>query len=383
MRPAILLLTLALLGGCSGGGSTAPAVDPPPPTTGGDPGTPTPPPVARSFVWTDDAWVQAVPDWGSPVRLSLPAPVDAIAFDNMTAIGAFGTHNGGHIEGMDHIWLHISPDLPVRSWAAGTVTSIVDMGGGGGAHEYFITIDYGQGLVGKHMEVETPLVTVGQQVAAGEPVAIGLPWREWRSAEFMLMDQNRAQETGYGVHTAVSPFDYLNAGDQAALLERYRAVVTPAFSLGLPYGDSKPWEPRLTNRHILHRLHRGTLMGEWLLADRGWSVPEPVYFDMLTVLDVSNEFGHFQRFAMLDEALYGPGGGDEGTWELTSPGHIIFHGQRTLYALYVLDESGERAQLRIQWQEGSWPAALGPDAALYVERRPVPRREDAHDLGLM
>ena len=102
---------------------------------------------------------QPVPFWGSPVRLALPVPVAAIILGPGGGLGAFGGHQGGHTEGLNHVWIPTAPGTTVRSWADGTVTKIEAMGPrspGSAVHEYFITIDYGQGLAGKHLDWSLP-----------------------------------------------------------------------------------------------------------------------------------------------------------------------------------------------------------------------------------
>src|SRR5207248_11737262 len=109
-----------------------------------------------------------------------------------------------------------------RSWAAGTVAVVEDRGPiGPTAHEYFITVDYGQGLVGKHLDVTLPLVKVGDKVKEGDPIANGT------SAEIMLIDNNRSdgERTGGLYGSPVSPFDYLRPEVKAALMARVLAEV--------------------------------------------------------------------------------------------------------------------------------------------------------------
>jgi len=378
---ATIVLAGTLLLGCGGdSGQVVPASlnEPPPPP-------PPPPPTVQVFPWVDGAWTQEVPAWGSPVRLSLPVPLEKLDLTDQAAIGGFGIHAGGHLEGLDHIWMHVQADAVVGSWADGTVTAIEDMGpAGDGLREYFVTIDYGQGLIGKHMEVQTPLVSVGQQVREGDPVAIGLPWRELRSAEFSLYDRNRANETGYGVTGAVSPFDYLKPGPKATLVERYvLEIADPHFRSGRSLGDSRIQEPFLTNRHILHPFHRGTPVGEWLLSNRGWMDPDPLYFDILTILDQHNPYGRFQVFGMMDENLFGPSAAQEGMWAMEGTEGIVFRGSRTFYGRFRVDESDVRARLLLEWREDGFPEAITEQAAIYVERAPIPRREDAWRLGRM
>ncbi|MCX5761293.1 MAG: hypothetical protein NTW72_07290 [Gemmatimonadetes bacterium] len=104
---------------------------------------------AKPVTWVNDVWTQPVPSWGSPVRLGLPVALGDILLGGAGSIGAFGGHQGGHVEGLNHVWIPTRLGIPVRSWAAGKVTKIEDMGSRGtpdGLHEFFITIDYGQGL---------------------------------------------------------------------------------------------------------------------------------------------------------------------------------------------------------------------------------------------
>ena len=50
-------------------------------------------PVATKVViWTDNAWTQPIPAWGSPVRLNLPVPLASIVLTGAGGLGAFGAH---------------------------------------------------------------------------------------------------------------------------------------------------------------------------------------------------------------------------------------------------------------------------------------------------
>lgn len=97
---------------------------------------------------------QPVPPHGSSVRLNLPVPVDKIVFSELGGIGGFGVHQGGHCEGLDHIWLHVEEGIPIGSWADGEVMDVrpsgdIELG------ELAITIRYDDGLWGYHGEVAT------------------------------------------------------------------------------------------------------------------------------------------------------------------------------------------------------------------------------------
>jgi len=331
--------------------------------------------------WVDGAWVQPVPNWGSPVRLNLPVPIDSIVLGPSGGLGFFGAHEGGHVEGLDHVWIPLKPGTVVGSWADGTVLDIQLIDG-----EYYIDIDYGQGLVGKHQVVTRPLVSVGQHVKAGDPVAMAL------TAEFNLVDYNRTD----GVRTSetggsnVSPFDYLKPDVQAALIARHvNEVVNPYFAAGSVAGNSRPWEPNLTNKLLDHADHRGTFLGEWLCTNKGWSVVDPLYYDVMTIHDVTNAYGHFQHIDLEDTAGAPPGGSAlaDGTWVPgDSAGKFIMSmspGGPVYYARYAVDESGPRAKLTIQWQLGSYPTSITSNAAVYIERKNVYLGLDAQELGLI
>ena len=344
-------------------------------------------PVAtRPVAWVENAWTQPVPPWGSPVRLNLPVPLSSIVLGSAGGLGAYGAHEGGHVEGLNHVWIPTITGTVVRSWAAGTVTKIEDMGDvGSGHHEFFITIDYGQGLVGKHMDVFVPLVKVGDVVKEGDPVAQGT------SAETMLTDMNRTdgERTGGTTGSMVSPFDYLREDVKAALIARHIAeAVEPFFRKGAEAGNGRPWEPFLTNKMLFHADHRGTIAGEWVLSNKGWRVVDPLYYDIMTIFDVTNAYGHFQRIEAGDHDWSMPGNKNHtvGTWQAgDAPGRVIFtlDTRQTYYGLFAVDESSGRAKLTIEWKTGTYPAALSSSAAVYVERAPIYVYGDAQQLGII
>lgn len=369
--PGQLLIAVAVVAAACGGDATT-GVEMPVPT--------------RPVAWTDNVWTQAVPSWGSPVRLNLPVPLSSIVLTDPYGLGAFGAHEGGHTEGLNHVWIPTTPGTIVRSWAAGRVTKIEDMGDrGDGTREYFITIDYGQGLVGKHQDVTTPLVKLGDTVREGDPVAAA------PSAEFNLIDNNRSdgERTGGIMGSPVSPFDYLRDDVKAALVARYLAeVVEPYFKTGRSVGTMRPWEPFLTNKMLFHADHRGTVAGEWILVNKGWTVVDPVYFDVMTIFDVTNTYGHFLRFEAEDHDWSMPGSKSDitGAWQSgDGPGKIIFTQDRgtTWYGLFTVDESSGRAKLTLEWTQGSYPTSLSANAAVYVERAPIYLGGDAQQLGIM
>jgi len=363
-----------LLGSCGGSSSTS---------SEGGPGP------ARPVAWVEGAWTQPVPAWGSPVRLDLPVPLERIVLGPGGGFGAFGAHQGNHVEGLNHIWIPIATGTTIGSWAEGTVTRIEDMGDrgtGDGQREYFITIDFGRGLIGKHLDVDVPLVAVGDKVGRGQPVASG------PTAEFMLVDEKRSDGERFENGSPVSPFDYLRDEVKAAVIARHVAeVVKPYYEQGQAAGNSRPWEPYLTNMMLYHQDHPGSLAGEWILVNKGWKTPDPRYYEVLAFFDVENEYGRFQRFEAMDHDWSAPDNKKSatGSWQPgDEPGKVVFSlrgnvaQDGTYYARYRVDESGERAKLILEWQKGNYPAAITDGAAVYVERTATYLWNDTHQLGL-
>jgi hypothetical protein len=344
----------------------------------------------RPVAWVENAWTQPVPSWGSPVRLDLPVPLGSIVFGPAGGFGAFGAHEGGHVEGLDHIWIPTAAGTPIRSWADGTVTRIEDMGDrgeGNGKHEFFITIDYGQGLIGKHLDADVPLVQVGSKVRQGDLVASG------PSAEFMLSDKNRSDGVRSDQGSMVSPFDYLKDDVKAAVVARQISdVAVPYFKSGKTAGNSRPWEPYLTNKLIFHKAQSGTVAGEWILSNKGWDIPDLVYFDVMTIFEVANEYGSYRRFEVMDYDWSKPGNkkNGSGTWTPgDESGRIVFtlagstQSNGTYYALYKIDETSGRAKLTIEWKKGSYPDTITLNAAVYTERSTTFLSDDARKIGIL
>jgi hypothetical protein len=348
--------------------------------------TPTAPQPLQPVAWVDGVWTQPVPSNGSPVRLNLPVPLSTIDLAATGGFGAFGAHMGGHVEGLNHIWIPTTTRT-IRSWAAGTVTQILDQGPrnpSGSVHEWFIRIDYGQGLVGDHLDVDFPKVTVGQTVKEGDIIA------DAPSAEFKLTDNRRTdgERSGGSTGASVSPFDYLRDDVKAAVAARYvNEVVTPFFTTGKSIGTQRPWEPLLTNKMLFHNEHKGTLIGEWIMISKSWNVVDPLYYDVMVLFDVSNSYGHFLNVEMEDHDWSLPGNKNHisGTWQSEGPGKIILTLERgaPLYGLYSVDESSGRAKLTLELKLGSYPTSITPNAAVYTERGAVYLGLDAQQLGIV
>ncbi len=334
-----------------------------------------------------DGITYTLPEGASPLRLSLPASVEDIFYNNKTGIGGFGLHAGGHKEGLDHVWIELKVGTPVRSWADGTVTDI-ELSGDIEAGEYHITIDYGQNLIGIHMEIENALVNVGDLVSRGQVIGYGMSYDpEQSSGEISLVDLGRTDGVKYGEHGVyVSPFDYLENSEKRELVAAYKEHVLEPFENGQSENISimfKPYQPYLTNQLFLHRTNIGKLSGEWYLATK-WEVGYPN--DLLTFIEADNPY--YQGNVVLSEDDE-TGGGDP--WNINGTFEVDYENGRIkmtnrygpiYYGIFEIDDSGDRAKLKIEYQEESYPTHFTDNALNYIERTNLSRREDAVQLGV-
>ncbi len=333
-----------------------------------------------------DGFTYTLPATASPLRLSLPADIEDIFYSDKTGLSGFGLHSGGHIEGLDHVWMELRPGTPVKSWADGVVES-VGVSGDVAVGEIHIAINYGQNLIGVHMEIDTPYVEVGDTVLRGQEVGIGMSFdSEQSSAEMALIDRGRSDgvQSGHG-GVYVSPYDYLEDSEKQKLVEAYkRYVIEPYQQTGS--ADTwvfEPYQPYLTNRLFLHEGNEGRLTGEWYLLSEAWRTGGPP--DILTFIEADNPWftGNVVRGAD-DE-----GEGRmriKGTFEVDSPGRrliIMDENGTTYYGIFEIDDTGDRATLTIEYRQGIYPDGFTTEAVTYTERAHLSRREDASLLGVL
>jgi len=345
---------------------------------GGYVSTAHPDPETDNITWT-------LPDGASPVRLSLPASVEDIFYSEETGITGFGVHAGGHVEGLDHVWIKLKPGTPVRSWADGVVTNI-ELSGDVEAGEYHITIDYGQNLIGVHMEMENWVVDVGDSVSRGQVIGYGMNFGQGAlSAEFSLIDLGRTDGVRYGDKGVyVSPFDYLENSEKQELVSAYKERVLEPYARGENENVSGlfyPYQPYLTNQLLLHQGNPGKLTGEWYLTSK-WESGYPN--DLLTFIEADNPYYKGNVVLANDDE----GEGEwciNGTFEVDYENgrlKMVDEGGTVYYGIFEIDEFGERARLRIEYREGSYPENFSENALEYIERTNLSRRMDAVELGV-
>lgn len=337
---------------------------------------------------TTDGFTSILPPEASPLRLTLPCSLDDLFCSPESGPGGFGVHAGGHIEGLDHVWIEIREGVPAGSWANGTVLDI-QLSGDEEHGEYHIYIDYGQNLVGVHMEVATPLVEVGDYVERGQPVGYGMSFFEGvASAELGLVDLGRTDGVpSWGGGVNVSPYDYLEDEVKLALVEAYKAHMIEPYTLNL-YEPLMlhPYQPYLTNNLFLHEGNEGRLTGAWYLVSAPW---EPVYpNDLLTFVEADNPY-YTGNVVMATDDRDDYGRADWNIWGTFEVDYeagrirMVSEGPTTYYGIFEIDESGWRAVLRIQYRMHDYPQEWTDEALYYVERGVNGRRGDAVELGVL
>lgn len=331
-----------------------------------------------------DNLTYTLPTGASPIRLSLPAETSDIFYGPKNGLVGFGLHAGGHIEGLDHVWIELKAGVPVKSWADGRVLDVRKNG-----EEYHITIDYGQSLTGVHMEIIKSYVKKGQKVKRGQKIGLGMSYDpEQSSAEFQLIDKGRTDgiDVGWG-GMAVSPYDYLRPSEKKKLVAAYKKYVLDPYLATGASGSSllEPYEPYLTNRLDLAKRAKGKIEGVWYSLNK-WALAYPN--DILTFISSDTKYYRGTKVLGLDDTSEGNGSAWslDGTYTIDYAKHQIHivnqNDNKEYFGLFKIEPWKGRERLTIEYQESSYPAAFSSKALKYASRTNVPRRTDAVKLGV-
>ena len=329
-----------------------------------------------------------LPKTASDLQLSLPADLSDIFYDDNIGVCGFGVHAGGHIEGLDHVWIVLKAGIPAKSWADGTVEKIGWIGDPKNG-EYFVTIDYGHNLIGTHMEVIKPYVKEGDKVKRGQPIGMGMGAESGvASAEFALVDEGRhtGVEANKGVY--VSPYDYLEDGEKKRLVEAYKKNVLDRYKATgeNPSGMFSPYQPYLSNEGMLHIGNKGKLTGEWLYSGK-WEIGYPN--DILTFIEADNPYYKGNIVLAMDDESYG---GSMNPWELRGTYEVDYtKGQvkidngpfEVYYGIFEIDKNAKNPTLIIEYQKGTYPISFSEKALEYISRPAMPRRWAAQKMGML
>lgn len=343
--------------------------------------------IAESQAWVPDVLTQPVPKGASQTRLVLPAPINRIL---LKTLGTFGAHQGAHIEGLDHEWIGIKNDAPIGSWGDGIVTELKP-----NRDIWTLRINFGDGLFGEYMEIKTPLVKVGDTVKARQSIGYGKTLQrdpEYQSGEFVLGDAHRQDGIRSWVTNgvAVSPFDYLEDAAKQELIGAFtKEVIEPYIAKGQTIETITPWEPYLTNPVFLHKNHKGTLVGEWLLSNKKWREKDPASYEIITFLKPASTKYYPRQHAMgissdiATDRLITYFGGDVDI-DYAKKNFTIYTNDGVLRGIFELDESGPRAKFKTEYKlRGDFPESFSDNALIYTERQPFGIRDDAFQLGMI
>lgn len=331
-----------------------------------------------------DGFTQLLPANASQTRLHLPFTI-AEYNNSQAGVSGFGIHAGGHPEGLDHEWIDLPGDVPVRSWADGQVTRIGVLGTTGNEPTtYEVIINYGGGLIGQHNEVQTVMVKKGQKIKAGDVIGISHNPDGTTNAEFELSDLKRPLNAS-GDGTTVSPYDYLVDSDKQALVAAYKVKLTAAVKSGKTGPSGAEFfefaQPYLTNDLFSHYDANGRLSGVWY-STKAWGNGGP--YDILAIEQSANLYFSGNYIYATDFA-----GNYRNTIDTTftiDGQHMLFPGgpyNRQHYAFYQLGTRKDaRRTLTIQFSDTGYPDSLGDQAVTYLERSNAGIQAEGHKLGV-
>lgn len=334
---------------------------------------------------TTDGFTQILPANASSTRLHLPFSIEEFNTP-LAGVSGFGIHAGGHPEGLNHEWIDLPGDVPVRSWADGRVTRIEVLGTTGNEPTtYEVVINYGGGLVGQHNEVGQVTVKKGQKVKAGDVIGTGHNPDGTTNAEFELNDLKRSGNAN-GDGTTVSPYDYLTQSDKLALVAAYKQKLSAAVASQQTGPSGAQFfvfaQPYLTNDLFSHYDSNGPLSGVWY-STKPWGEGQPI--DILAIHQASNPYFNGNFIYATDFA-----GSPHDTLETTftlddAKQHILFEPGRfsqKQYATYQLGSRKDGRTLTIQFSATGYPDQLGADAVTYLERSSQGVQEEGQKLGV-
>ncbi len=192
------------------------------------------------------------------------------------------------------------------------------------------------------------------------------------SAEYGLVDLGRTDgATGYGGGAYVSPYDYLEEPEKLALVEAYKEHTVERYVKGKrTTWLFEPYQPYLTNRLFLHDFYPRRLTGEWYLNNTSSGPGDPG--EILTIIEADNPYyagnvvlSPYERVARGEPRAI------SGTFEVDYENgriKILNDDGRVFFGIFEIDESGDMAKLKVEYQKYRYPDEFSADALVYVER---------------
>ena len=321
------------------------------------------------------------------IEFIFPVNLSDIDFEG-GGIGAYGMHAGDHPEGLDHIWLYCkSPDTPVVATADGYVLAVH-----GGGEEWGVIIKHSERFYTEYGALRSVVVKQGDYVTKGQtvgyPIEITITTDEGERTtyflDYWLVDMERddgvIMQFGPKVGSRVSPYEYLEPSVREDVENAYHENMYKVYKeQGIIVGCFNPYEPNLTNNIFLHPGHEGTPVGVWISLERKWE--EDGIPDMITIIDVDNEFWKGYRFIFYDgwvhakNVVEGNCTFDLETGRITFEVDSSYPNAKTYYGIFEVIE-GERATLHLEYSEKGYPEKFSKNMLTYVVRsREQPRLE--------
>jgi len=307
-----------------------------------------------------------------------PANLSDIDFDG-GGFSAFGIHAGDHPEGLDHIWVYCkSSDDPVLATANGTVYMINHR------EDYSIILKHSERFMTEYGHLRSVLVEEGETVKQGQPIGypieitVHVDGEERTTFFFDYWLKDLYRNDGVWVMpdikrgSRVSPYEYLEPTVREAIENAYYENMYNVYKeQGKIVGSFDPYEPNLTNDIFLHPGNEGTPVGVWISLERRWEVDGIP--DMITIIDVDNEFWKGYRFIFYDgwvhtqDVLEGNCTFDLETGRITFEVDPDYPDAKTYYGIFEVIE-GERATLHLEYSEEGYPESFSENMLTYVVR---------------
>ena len=323
---------------------------------------------------------------GEEIEFAFPIDLDKVHYEG-GGISPFGMHDGDHPEGLDHIWVYCtSADTPAKAPADGDVFQI-----SGGPGEWMVIIQHSERFQSEFYLLDSILVQEGDHVTKGQTIGYPISVETWVPTYFFdywLVDMSRNDGVwampDVQMGSRVSPYEYLESSVKEAIENAYRENMYNVYkNQRIKVGVFNPYEPNLTNEIFLHKGNEGTPVGVWISLERKWEkdgVP-----DMVTILNVNNEFYSGYRFIFYDGWIGGES--KSGSCEINNEtGEITFHADfpepqvTTYYGIFEVTED-DRASLRLEYREGSRPSSFSDAVLNFVVRsQRMPRSEVAEQF---
>ncbi|KKL79285.1 hypothetical protein LCGC14_2016350 [marine sediment metagenome] len=142
-------------------------------------------------------------------------------------------------------------------------------------------------------------------------------------------------------------------------------------------------EPYLTNDYDPYE--KGKITGAWYSL-QDWKVGYPN--DVITFIEADNLYVKGNKVMTIEDQTEA----EKHEWSVNGTFEIDYAKKQIvmvdkdykekIYGIFEIDDSGERAKLKIEYQKGSFPSGFSSKALNYIQRSNKGRRIDGYELGV-